>query len=438
MLQAVFTSGVDEITVHGLTQWDKGQEIQITLSTLPTEFQVHFGYKGCKEAYAVTAKARNGVATAAIPNLILQQSKDAVAWLYVLDDEAGETIKTIFLPIESRPKPSDYVYTEIEVLHYQLLEERLAILEAAGADEARILAAVDEYFEENPEAIGATVEQATQIEQNKSDIALIRDGAVVRNLLDNSDFRNPVNQRGKTIYTGWGYTIDRWQLSNSTLEVVSDGIKLTGNSDAAAIATQYIHDLNDGVYTFAAKVDGAVKTRIIQISGTTVTVIDSSNAEFTGGYITVSYSDNGAWSFNIRANATYSIVAEWAALYEGAYTAETLPAYQPKDYAAELAECQRYYIHIGGDAYSWLPVCKIHGWGSIVAIPANMRIAPTVIARTDGGIVIFNDAAEWIETTLRSTYQRGTTVYIILNDVENTAGGTSYIATGIVGLSADL
>ena len=33
----------------------------------------------------------------------------------------------------------------------------------------------------------------------------------------------------------------------------------------------------------------------------------------------------------------------WAALYEGEYTAETLPEYQPKGYGAELAECQRYF-----------------------------------------------------------------------------------------------
>jgi hypothetical protein len=34
------------------------------------------------------------------------------------------------------------------------------------------------------------------------------------------------------------------------------------------------------------------------------------------------------------------------ALYEGEYTAETLPAYQPKGYGAELAECKRYYRQI--------------------------------------------------------------------------------------------
>lgn len=42
----------------------------------------------------------------------------------------------------------------------------------------------------------------------------------------------------------------------------------------------------------------------------------------------------------------------WAALYEGAYTEETLPPYVPKGYATELAECQRYYEN------SWYPETK--------------------------------------------------------------------------------
>lgn len=170
-------------------------------------------------------------------------------------------------------------------------------------------------------------------------------GARAGNLLDNSYFPSAyvINQRGKTQYTGNVYTIDRWRLSNATLTVGSDGITLTGNESAAAIATQYIKSLKNGVYTFAAKVGGEVKTRIIQVSGTTVTTIDSNNAAYTVGYISATYSSTGAYAFQIRTNATYAISVEWAALYEGAYTADTLPAYVYKGYAAELAECMRYY-----------------------------------------------------------------------------------------------
>ena len=45
-----------------------------------------------------------------------------------------------------------------------------------------------------------------------------------RNLLDNSNFRNPINQREKTEYSGGGYTIDRWCFANSVgVLTINDG-----------------------------------------------------------------------------------------------------------------------------------------------------------------------------------------------------------------------
>lgn len=119
MLQALFTDGVDEITVHGLTQWDIGQEMQITLSSLPAEFQVHFGHKRNDTAYVVAATAADGVATVQIPNIVLQQATPVKAWIYLVGIGTGETVKTINLPIVPRAKPSDYAYTEIEILNYE-------------------------------------------------------------------------------------------------------------------------------------------------------------------------------------------------------------------------------------------------------------------------------------------------------------------------------
>ena len=58
------------------------------------------------------------------------------------------------------------------------------------------------------------------------------------------------------------------------------------------------------------------------------------------------------WLFDLQPNGVElvvmsgSITIAWAALYEGAYTADTLPAYVPKGYSAELAECQRYYREV--------------------------------------------------------------------------------------------
>ena len=56
----------------------------------------------------------------------------------------------------------------------------------------------------------------------------IKKATNVRNLLDNSDFRNPVNQRGATSYSGSVYTIDRWFLwsDNGKANLTIDGGKI--------------------------------------------------------------------------------------------------------------------------------------------------------------------------------------------------------------------
>ena len=66
------------------------------------------------------------------------------------------------------------------------------------------------------------------------------------NLLDNSDFTNPVNQRGATSYSGAGtYCIDRWDISSTaTVSVVADGIKISATTLSGI--RQKIENITDG------------------------------------------------------------------------------------------------------------------------------------------------------------------------------------------------
>ena len=148
-----------------------------------------------------------------------------------------------------------------------------------------------------------------------------------RNLLDNSDFTNPVNQRGKTSYSG-GYGIDRWkQWSSSYTTTINE------NSISISIIQQYIGTNIDfdKTYTIAAKkVDGSILCE----SGTSNGKLNKNGLRFDYDTDT-----DGSKKPYVSINAAGDYL--WAALYEGSYTADTLPPYVPKGYAAELAECQR-------------------------------------------------------------------------------------------------
>ena len=75
-----------------------------------------------------------------------------------------------------------------------------------------------------------------------------------------------------------------------------------------------------------------------------------------------------------------SVTIAWAAVYEGEYTAETIPKYQAKAYGTELAECLRYYQHnisglfVAPSAYLY------------VTFQFPMRIIPTITATGTNGI----------------------------------------------------
>ena len=188
------------------------------------------------------------------------------------------------------------------------------------------------------------------------------------NMLHNGNFK--INQRGKTSYKVNGYTVDRWRtMTNAaTVEVTSDGISLgTGVAlrqyiagDTSGMLTAAVCDSNGNIYCASGKLtDGAIK----------------------GTKMQVALDDDGKPYFLLYDGNAF----RWAALYRGAYTLDTLPEYASRDYAADLLECQRYYIKL--KSYHATGQMLTTGGRFGFTLPTAMRITPTLTLLTKGTII---------------------------------------------------
>ena len=197
-----------------------------------------------------------------------------------------------------------------------------------------------------------------------------------RNLLDNSDFRNPVNQRGITTTNSsfTGYMLDRWAVQNSGTLVTldSNGLNVAGSSGVKYLFQRLNNVKNGKTYTFAAALsDGTIGVCAFTLSSTTSTWEWIKEVHVSSSFqIGVVHSD---WmplfvALSNLTNTSARII--WAALYEGSYTAETLPPYVPKGYAAEFAECRRYYKRFTA------PYAGITGTGYVTGSTKYIYINP--------------------------------------------------------------
>ena len=225
------------------------------------------------------------------------------------------------------------------------------------------------------------------------------------NLLDNSDFRNPVNQRGYASGTELGtykFFIDRWTTYNpgGSFTINENGIT-TGSIHMRQVLEK--KKLIGKTLTFAIKCsDGtmAVQSGVVPAGSEWANFINSNQ-----NGISIVASNTSDTQIYVRLSAgSKSII--WAALYEGSYTAETMPPYVPKGYAVELAECERYY-----QRYK-LQVAPLQGETArrryVIPYRTKFRLTPTVtiISATEYNLATADTGATFIVNTTSNEYTR--------------------------------
>ena len=260
----------------------------------------------------------------------------------------------------------------------------------------------------------------------------LKNNVPAHNLLDNSDFRNPVNQRGATSWTAHGvYCIDRWKTESASNAAnisytAGSGITLTPSSaNYAGIIQQFENysSMTGKVYTIAICVNN------VWYSGTFTMGATPSGGVVLSNGIRI-YSASG-YNVLIRNPAGQSaITIQRAALYEGSYDASTLPAYQPKGYAAELAECQRYYYQTwtGSSPVTTAGMKTVEAYSNygtaMIDLPQEMRANPTITVYDvkDGTT---NQVREWVKETV--VILNSATVNYRSNKRFSLAGGGNFI-----------
>lgn len=122
-------------TVYNLTQWDHDQ--QLIIEDNYSEYHdgnapiVQFCNKNSTRALCVRSTLSNGNIIADIPNSLLREPYNIVAYIFVDEDESGKVIETITIPVHKRVQPADYEYNDnIQVVY---LADLVAEVEALNS-----------------------------------------------------------------------------------------------------------------------------------------------------------------------------------------------------------------------------------------------------------------------------------------------------------------
>ena len=277
-------------------------------------------------------------------------------------------------------------------------------------------------------------------------------GACAYNLLDNSDFVHPVAQAGVNgAHGATGYAVDRWmRTSGATVSQAADGLKIVSDKTSwtAGIQQRIEAKRFADVMTFAVRGVFPVACRLFVYigSGTTnfgVAYFQGDASErtlvlkltkpdgLTGDEVVNVYISPDTGSTGTAA------VVRWAALYEGEYTAETLPPYVPKGYAAELAECLRYYRKIKGDSQTFVGYAASGNAYAFIPLAQAMRIAPTVTV--SGKLYYTLGSAQQTSVETGTLHRAGTERVIVKFPVSITGICTGVMTPqGDIDISADL
>lgn len=251
----------------------------------------------------------------------------------------------------------------------------------------------------------SSVEDITQYQQvgdtwGAEDINQVNklvNGAVYPNLGTNTNFPNPINQRGAASYTGDStspYCIDRWRISNGTTYTVGTFTLSAANYANRAcgmwqtnLLGEHWLSIGDNV-TVSIYANGQLHTAVMQ-------VLDrdsySSFADVPAGYtcddfeiVLCTYAHDKT-KYNLGIYTKKPLTVNYIKWEKGSVATP----YVPKGYGAELVECYRYFW-ISSMPVNIFKTTAGDYFRNTVYFPIAMRKVPSVTILSSNGTVSIN------------------------------------------------
>lgn len=118
--------------IHNFTQWDINQTITVKDLEFDGTPIFHFSNKDCNRALGVkTIINKDGSISANVPNSLLRKPLPLEIYLYIRSNRSGTTIRHSTIEVHSKPKPTNYEYTDnVDVVYIENIVEKIKKLES--------------------------------------------------------------------------------------------------------------------------------------------------------------------------------------------------------------------------------------------------------------------------------------------------------------------
>lgn len=123
-------------------QWDLNRKIVVDDAAIK---EIHFCNRTGSCSLVRDVYEVNGLYVADVPNILLQDNWDIKVYAF----DAAYTKHSTTYNVVPRTKPESYVYTEVEQLRWEQLDERINQIEENGVSDEVVANAVERYMDEN-------------------------------------------------------------------------------------------------------------------------------------------------------------------------------------------------------------------------------------------------------------------------------------------------